>query len=102
MISLIFYRNALQSSRDDNFLSYNQLSFTPGLGLSHVASTATKWSHAARCAAERRVRSQQDRIEDLEDQLGIESTDHWTAESSAKLQLSWNDLITWDLVIKSK
>ena len=45
-----------------------------------MASTATKRSHAARRAAERRVRSQQDRIEDLEDQLGIESTDRWTVD----------------------
>ena len=47
VIPLIFYRNALQLSRDDNFLSYNQLSFMPGSGLSHMASTATKQSHAA-------------------------------------------------------
>ncbi|KIM65037.1 hypothetical protein SCLCIDRAFT_23132 [Scleroderma citrinum Foug A] len=55
------YKNALQSSQDDNFLSYNQLSFTPG-------------------SAERQVRSQQDRVEDLEEQLGIEPTDRWTPE----------------------
>ena len=41
-----------------------------------MASTATKRSHAA----ERWVRSQQDRIKDLEDQLGIKSTDRWTAD----------------------
>jgi len=45
-----------------------------------MASTATKRSHAARRAAERRVRSQQDRVEDLEEQLGIEPTDRWTVD----------------------
>jgi len=45
-----------------------------------MASAATKQSHAARRAAERRVRSQQDRVEDLEEQLGIEPTDRWTPE----------------------
>ncbi|KIM57629.1 hypothetical protein SCLCIDRAFT_57162, partial [Scleroderma citrinum Foug A] len=61
VVILIFYRHALQSSRDDNFLSYSQSSFTPG-------------------SAERRVRSQQDRVEDLEDQLGIEPTDRWATD----------------------
>ena len=45
-----------------------------------MASTATKRNHAARRAAEHRVRSQQDRVEDLEDQLGIEPTDHWATD----------------------
>ena len=45
-----------------------------------MASTATKRSHAVRHAAERRVRSQQDRVEDLEEQLGIEPTDCWTVD----------------------
>jgi len=45
-----------------------------------MASTATKQSHAVQRAAEHWVRSQQDRIEDLEDQLGIESTDRWTVD----------------------
>ena len=80
VVILIFYRHALQSSRDDNFLSYSQSSFMPGSGLSHMASTATKRNHAARRAAERRVRSQQDRVEDLEDQLGIEPTDRWATD----------------------
>ncbi|KIM62949.1 hypothetical protein SCLCIDRAFT_24546, partial [Scleroderma citrinum Foug A] len=79
--------SALQSSRDDNFLSYNQLSFTPGSGLSHVASTATKRSHAARRAAERRVRSQQDRVEDLEEQLGIEPTRRWTSDQREYVEM---------------
>ena len=52
----------------------------PGSGLSHVASAAMKQSHAARRAAECRVRSQQDRVEDLEEQLGIEPTGRWTPE----------------------
>ena len=52
----------------------------PGSGLSHVASAATKRSHAARRAAERRVRSQQDRVEELEEQLGIERADRWTPD----------------------
>ncbi|KIM59746.1 hypothetical protein SCLCIDRAFT_27138 [Scleroderma citrinum Foug A] len=72
--------NALRSSQDDNFLLYNQSSFTPGSGLSHMASAATRQSHAARCAAERRFRSQRDKVEDLEDQLGIEPTARWTPE----------------------
>jgi len=47
----------------------------PGSGLSRMASTATKQNHAARRAAERRVRSQRDKVEDLEEQLGIEPID---------------------------
>ena len=66
---------------------YNQLSFTPGSGLSHVASTATKRSHAARRAAERRVRSQQDRVEDLEEQLGIEPTRRWTSDQREYVEM---------------
>ena len=87
VVVLMFYRHALQSSRDDNFLSYSQSSFTPGSGLSHMASTATKRNHAARRAAERRVRSQQDRVEDLEDQLGIEPTDRWTMDRREYVQM---------------
>ena len=52
----------------------------PGSGLSHAASTATKRSHAARRAAERRVSSQQDRVEDIEEQLGIELAHRWTPD----------------------
>ena len=76
----MFHRNALRSSQDDNFLLYNQSSFTPGSGLSRMASVATRQSHAAWCAAERQFRSQRDKVEDLEDQLGIEPTAHWTPE----------------------
>ena len=39
-----------------------------------------KQSHTACRAAEHQVRSQQDRVKDLEEQLGIEPTDHWTPE----------------------
>ena len=42
VVILIFCRHALQLSQDNNFLSYNQLSFAPGSGLSHMASTAMK------------------------------------------------------------
>ena len=52
----------------------------PGSGLSHTASTATKRSHAARRAAERRVRSQQDRVEEIEEQLGIEPAHRWAPD----------------------
>ena len=76
----MFHRNALRSLQDDNFLLYNQSSFTPGSGLSHMASVATRQSHAAQCAAECWFRSQRDKVEDLKDQLGIEPTAHWTPE----------------------
>ena len=87
VVVLMFYRHTLQSSRDDNFLSYSQSSFTPGSGLSHMASTATKRNHAARRAAERQVRSQQDRVEDLEDQLGIEPAGRWTMDRREYVQM---------------
>jgi len=62
-----------------------------------MASTATKRNHAARCAAERRVRSQQDRVEDLEDQLGIEPTDCWTMDQCEYVEMleysQWHQFI---------
>ena len=64
----------------------------PGSGLSHTASTAMKWSHAAQCAAERQVRSQQDRVEDIEDQLGIKPLDRWTMDQRKYVEMlkySW-------------
>ena len=59
----------------------------PGSGLSHVASTATKRSHAARRAAERQVSSQQDRVEDLEERLGINPTDRWTPDQREYVEM---------------
>ena len=52
-----------------------------------MASTATKRSHAARRAAERQVRSQQDRVEDLEEQLGIEPTRRWTLDQREYVEM---------------
>ena len=88
----MFHRNALWSLQDENFLLYNQSSFTPGSGLSHMASVVTRQSHAVRCAAECWFRSQRDKVEDLEDQLGIEPTAHWTPEHHEyveMLEYSW-------------
>jgi len=52
-----------------------------------MASTATKRNHAAQRAAERRFRSQQDRVEDLEDQLGIKPMDCWTMDRHEYVQM---------------
>ncbi|KAG2341488.1 hypothetical protein BDR05DRAFT_976866 [Suillus weaverae] len=72
------YENAFNSSRQDQFVSYNQSSFTPNSGLSISASQATKQGHAARHAAERRLQVQINVVEDLEIHLGVSK--RWTPD----------------------
>ncbi|KIK34196.1 hypothetical protein CY34DRAFT_98437 [Suillus luteus UH-Slu-Lm8-n1] len=72
------YENAFNSSRQDQFVSYNQSSFTPNSDLSISASQATKQGHAARRAAECRLQVQINVVEDLEIRLGV--SERWTPD----------------------
>ncbi|KAG1729220.1 uncharacterized protein EDB91DRAFT_1085831 [Suillus paluster] len=72
------YENAFNSSHQDQFVSYNQLSFTPNSGLSISAAQATKQGHAACRATEHQLQVQINVIEDLEVRLGV--SERWTPD----------------------
>ncbi|KAG2337898.1 hypothetical protein BDR05DRAFT_952329 [Suillus weaverae] len=71
-------KNAFNSSCQDQFVWYNQSSFTPNSGLSISVSQATKQGHAACRAAERQLQVRINVVEDLEIHLGV--SERWTPD----------------------